>query len=334
MYFCSMFTNNQYIRKYGLMLLLAVLLTISCNRPEVPPCDDYRQAMRDFVVRISETARAQHPDFIVIPQNGIELVTMGDDADAELAATYLAAIDGHGQEDLFYGYERDDKPTPANTTDYLLSYLHRSKQTGNCILVTDYCSRQEYVSAARSRCDAEGFVSFAAPSRELDVIPTGAPTHENAQDIVRLSDAQNFLYLLNNERFDSKSAFINAVANTNYDVLITDLFFTDGTPFTAAEVEQLKQKANGGKRLVICYMSIGEAEDYRYYWQSSWKRHKPVWLARENPEWQGNYKVRYWDPAWQEIICGSGDSYLNRILTASFDGVYLDIIDAFEYFEK
>ncbi len=168
----------------------------------------------------------------------------------------------------------------------------------------------------------------------MDVIPAGALTREDAQDIVRLSDAQNFLYLLNNERFDSKLAFIDAVANTNYDVFITDLFFTDGTPFTAAEVERLKQKANGGKRLVICYMSIGEAEDYRHYWQSDWKRHKPAWLARENPEWRGNYKVRYWDPAWQEIICGSGDSYLNRILAAGFDGVYLDIIDAFEYFEK
>lgn len=324
-------TRNN--RTFGL-LLLAVLLTTACNRTEVAPCDDYRQAMRDFVVRISETARAQHSDFIVIPQNGIELVTVGEDADAELAATYLTAIDGHGQEDLFYGYNRNDKPTSAAETDYLLSYLRRSKQAGKSILVTDYCSRSEYVAGARSRCDAEDFVSFAAPSRELDVIPAGAPTHENAQDIVRLSDAQNFLYLLNNERFESKSAFINAVVNTNYDVFITDLLFTDGTPFTAEEVEQLKRKANGGKRLVICYMSIGEAEDYRYYWKSEWKRHKPAWLARENPEWRGNYKVRYWDPAWQEIICGSDDSYLNRILAAGFDGVYLDIVDAFEFFEK
>ena len=327
-----MFSNSQRIKIYGL-LILAVLLTTSCNRPEVAPCDDYRQAMRDFVVHISETARTQHPDFIVIPQNGIELVTLGGNANADLAAGYLAAIDGHGQEDLFYGYKRDDEPTPADATYYLLSYLRRSKKAGKCILATDYCSRPEYVTAARSHCDVEGFVSFVAPSREFDVIPAGAPTHENAQDIVRLSDAQNFLYLLNNEHFESKSAFIDAVANTNYDVFITDLFFTDGTPFTAAEVERMKQKTNGGKRLVICYLSIGEAEDYRYYWQSEWKRHKPAWLARENPSWPGNYKVRYWDPAWQEIICGSGDSYLNRILAAGFDGIYLDIIDAFEYFE-
>ena len=326
-------SDLQHVFRF-ISLWLLVLLFVACNRLDIEPCDDYRQAMRDFVIRISETARTQNADFVVIPQNGIELVTMGDDSEAELAAAYLAAIDGHGQEDLFYGYRHDDTPTPSDATEYLISYLHRSHQTGKRILVTDYCSRPEYVADARNRCDAEGFVSFAAPSRELDVIPAGTLAHENAQDVVRLSEAQNFLYLLNNEQFSSKNQFIESVAATNYDVVIMDLFFNDGTAFTAAEVERLKHKANGGKRLVICYLSIGEAEDYRYYWQSSWKRHKPAWLSRENPSWPGNYKVCYWCSEWQEIICGASDSYLNRILNAGFDGVYLDIVDAFEYFER
>ena len=57
------------------------------------------------------------------------------------------------------------------------------------------------------------------------------------------------------------------------------------------------------------------------------------WLSRENPSWPGNYKVCYWCSEWQELICGAGASYLNRILNAGFDGVYLDIVDAFEEFE-
>ncbi|MEE8372615.1 MAG: endo alpha-1,4 polygalactosaminidase [Dehalococcoidia bacterium] len=83
----------------------------------------------------------------------------------------------------------------------------------------------------------------------------------------------------------------------------------------------------------IAYMSIGEAEDYRYYWQEEWGSSSPSWLAEENPDWTGNYKVRYWDPVWQRIIYREDDSYLRKILDAGFDGVYLDIIDAFEYFE-
>lgn len=317
----------------GLMTLYALLMT-ACGKTDNESDQDYRQQMRDFVVRICENARVQDTDFIVIPQNGVQLVTLGDDADAKLAITYLSAIDGHGQEDFFYGYEEDDEPTPSIVTNELLAYLRRSQQEGNSILVTDYCSREEYVADARACCEAEGFVSFAAPSRELDVIPVEAPPHENANNIIKLSDAKNFLYLINSECFSSKSTFIEAVCATNYDVVIMDLFFDEDTVFATDEVERMQRKANGGKRLLICYMSIGEAEDYRYYWQPLWSQQAPDWLDRENPDWPGNYKVRYWNSEWQNLICGLGDSYLNRILDAHFDGVYLDIVDAFEYFEQ
>ena len=120
---------------------------------------------------------------------------------------------------------------------------------------------------------------------------------------------------------------------TNFDMLIMDLYFDENTSFDPAEINQIRSKANGGKRLVVCYMSIGEAEDYRYYWQSSWEENKPVWLDGENPDWEGNYKVRYWEKEWQNIIFGNDGSYTKKILDAGFDGVYLDIIEAYEYYE-
>ena len=104
--------------------------------------------------------------------------------------------------------------------------------------------------------------------------------------------------------------------------------------YNATEIEQLQTKENGGKRLVICYISIGESEDYRYYWQPEWETSSPSWLAEENPEWEGNYNVRYWDSDWQDIISGNNMSYMKKILDAGFDGAYLDIIDAFEYYEE
>jgi cysteinyl-tRNA synthetase len=80
-------------------------------------------------------------------------------------------------------------------------------------------------------------------------------------------------------------------------------------------------------------MSIGEAEDYRYYWEADWYSDPPVWLDEKNPLWEGNYKVLYWMQEWQDLIFGDESAYLDRILNAGFDGVYLDIIDAFEHFE-
>lgn len=317
-----------------LLVVALLFLSAACEKKNTEPCADYRQAMRDFVVRISTTARQSNPDFIVIPQNGLPLSTLGDSPDEPLATTYLAAINGHAQEDLFYGYPDDETPTPAAETDYLLRYLRRSQATGNSVLVVDYCATPSHVANSYARCEAEGFVGFAAPHRALNQIPSGPIHHENNLNVTALADAQNFLYLINPENFASKQAFIQAVCATNYDLLVMDLFDNDGEMFSSAEIEQLRQKQNGGKRLVVCYLSIGEAEDYRYYWQTSWKRQRPAWLERANPQWPGNYKVRYWYSEWQTMICGQGDSYLSRILNAGFDGVYLDIVDAYEYFEE
>ncbi|TAN37800.1 MAG: hypothetical protein EPN23_04615 [Verrucomicrobia bacterium] len=45
------------------------------------------------------------------------------------------------------------------------------------------------------------------------------------------------------------------------------------------------------------YLSIGEAGDYRGYWEKEWSAQPPTWLGAENPDWKGNFKVRYWQPA-------------------------------------
>lgn len=296
---------------------------------------DYRGEMRSFVEGISQYAKTEHAAFLIIPQNGIELVTEDGEADGTVSSSYLSAIDGNGQEDLFYGYDADDQATDAADTEYLLALLDVSRSSGNTIMVTDYCSTHDKMDDSYAENAAAGFISFAADERDLYDIPDypGIVYSENDSFVTSLSEAHNFLYLINPEQFTSRQEFIAAVTATNYDLLVMDLFFNDQEAFTAAEVEQLRAKANGGSRLVISYMSIGEAEDYRYYWQSSWSSDKPSWLAAENPEWAGNYKVRYWYAEWQAIIYGSENAYLDRILAAEFDGVYLDIIDAFEYFE-
>ena len=179
------------------------------------------------------------------------------------------------------------------------------------------------------------YVSFAADHRGLDNIPAypESPHAVNPDDIAELSQARNFLYLIDPGEFDDKETFIAALEETDYDLLIVDMFF-DYQPLNAADISRLQRKENGGSRLVIAYMSIGEAEDYRYYFNPEWIVEPPTWMDAENPDWEGNYKVRYWDEEWQAVIFGKTDSYLQKVMDAGFDGVYLDIIDAFEYFER
>ncbi|QEE50371.1 hypothetical protein FUA48_12510 [Flavobacterium alkalisoli] len=330
-----------------LLLPLAALLIVSChtdiddngtannNNGENPgeTVIDYRQEMRQLVISISQKAKGISPGFAIIPQNGIELLTNDGDPFGSLNLPYLNAIDGHGQEDLLYGYDNDDEATPADVTEYLKNFLDRSKEFGKKILVTDYCTSASHVEDSYLQNEDSDYISFAAPIRELNVIPGQSPYNYNNANITQLSQAKNFLYLINPENYNTKQEFITAVAQTDYDVIIMDLFL-NGQAFTAAEVAQLKNKANGGSRMVICYMSIGEAEDYRYYWQQEWSTNPPEWVAAENPDWGGNYKVQYWNDEWKSIIYSGQGSYLDTILQAGFNGVYLDIIDAFEYFEE
>ncbi|AWA30637.1 hypothetical protein HYN48_11360 [Flavobacterium magnum] len=318
------------------LLLFAALLLISCDQTDADaiPEYDYKQEMRDFVIGISQYAKAAHPDFAVIPQNGVELVTENGEPTGNPATAYLNAIDGNGQEDLLYGYDADNIESPSDATNYFKAYLDISKSAGKKILAIDYCTTPSKMANSYTKNNASGYISFAATERNLNVIPNYPVYQENAANVERLSDAKNFLYLINAENFTSKAQFINAVKSTNYDAVIMDLFFNDGSAFTASEIQQIKSKANGGQRMVVCYMSIGEAENYRYYWQDSWLSTKPAWLKAQNPDWPGNYKVQYWNADWQQIIYGNDASYLKKILDAGFDGVYLDIIDAFEYFEN
>ena len=141
--------------------------------------------------------------------------------------------------------------------------------------------------------------------------------------------ANDFVYQL--QKID-----LRAIGETKFDLVIID-YSRDGSDargFTSRQIRALKDSPGWPKR-VLAYMSIGEAEDYRWYWRRSWDANvdgkpddeAPSWLGPSNPDWPGNYKVRYWNPAWQRIAY----DYLDKILAARYDGVYLDIVDAYEY---
>lgn len=291
--------------------------------------------MRDFVIALSSWSKQQNPDFLIIPQNGQELITQDGNGSGDPVVDYLASIDATGRESMFYGYYEDNEVTPDAEKQHLLDLCLLCESQEVKVLATDYCYSLEKMQHSYSLNQQYGFTSFAADQRELNNIPSYPDTlHlESDGDMESVQEVNNFLYLLNTENYPSKEDFVSAVEETNYDLIIMD-FYHDETSYTTEEIARLKFKANGGRRLLIAYMSIGEAEDYRYYWNDDWTGSPPDWMEGENPDWEGNYKVRYWHSGWQDIVFGNADSYLQRILTAGFDGVYLDIIDAFEYFEE
>ena len=165
------------------------------------------------------------------------------------------------------------------------------------------------------------FEPTATPVGDRSASPTPSPTlpprtkmdegRKSATERERsLSQVNDFLYQL-------QDIDLTAIGNTAYDLVIID-YSSDGSKAGEFSHEQLSALKNstGGPKIVLAYMSIGEAEDYRSYWQSEWDERRPPWLAEENPDWPGNHKVRYWDFRWQSIIF----EYADRIIDAGFDG--------------
>lgn len=149
-----------------------------------------------------------------------------------------------------------------------------------------------------------------------------------------LTDVNDWLYWISGPD-------VTEIVESDFDLVVMD-YSNDGSEEGEFSEDDIQSIKDAGK-IVLCYMSIGEAEDYRFYFDLAWidedgnlTDEAPDFMDEANPDWPGNYKVRYWESDWQDIIFGTADgddkSYLDRIIDAGFDGIYLDIIDAFEYF--
>lgn len=128
---------------------------------------------------------------------------------------------------------------------------------------------------------------------------------------------------------------IDKVIASPFDLVIIDTsMFPNGKEIrlTREQVESMKKKPDGGRRVIIAYFSAGEAEDFRYYWRPEWKQKRPGWVFKADKDWKGDFIVKYWDKDWQKIVYGTPDSLVDRIIAAGFDGISIDRVDAYYYF--
>lgn len=123
--------------------------------------------------------------------------------------------------------------------------------------------------------------------------------------------------------YQLQDATYSSLYKQNVDVLVFD---PDETNLSSDDISSLHSQ---GKTL-IPYLSIGEAEDYRSYWVDDWNSNPPSFLEKENPDWEGNFKVKYWNEDWQNIILSKS----KELALQGYDGLYMDIVDAYYYFEE
>jgi cysteinyl-tRNA synthetase len=279
--------------------------------------------MQDFVIDISKYARSIDSNFVIIPQNGPELAFEKLNTGGKFRKAYIDAIDGIAVEDLFY----NGKP---KIDQYRLQIL-RKLQTEKQVMVSDFITKDDAIESIKIQSSKENFLLYprVSSNEHYREIPEIVP-NENDKDILHLSDAKNYLYLINPANIRTKRAYIKAISETNFDMITIDLFFND-EPLTPKDVEQLKRKANGGKRLIISYVNIGAAENWRYYWNRNWQLNDPIWLKKKYVGYEDEFYVQFWHEDWKNIIYGNPESYVKKILDAGFDGAFLDNVEAYYF---
>ena len=158
---------------------------------------------------------------------------------------------------------------------------------------------------------------------------------EPTEGPVALADVQYWAYQIQDI---SGAGAVEALAASGYDMLVVEPTRTDWSgddkDFDAKDmVDQLKASAASDgihRKLVIGYINIGEAEDWRWYWtwSASWPQGSPMpadWpdyiLVHDPDGWEGNYRVAYWDTRWKDIMIHGQSTH------AAADRDYVSVVD-------
>lgn len=301
---------------------------------------DFREEMRKFITAISGYARGQRREFAVVPMNGLALLVKTDPVQPDVirpAPAYTRSISGVMQEALFAGLPEIGKVTEKDRRERLLPLADRAKKNGLPVLVMDYVSEPKALDAARAEATKAGFLFFGAPGRglALNALPRnpGRPFRENGDSVLSLRDAKNYLMLHETSAFGREDEFALKLHDTNYDLVIVDVFRASGEALSKRAVETLKYKKLGARRLVFAYANIAMATTYAYYWKAGWKEGSPKWISAPTPANPDEYFVEYWQPEWQQIIFGSPNSFIYGIVAQGFDGVILGGVETYLFFE-
>jgi cysteinyl-tRNA synthetase len=147
---------------------------------------DYREEMRRFVQSISTFTRKYQPNFVVIPQNALDLLVKIDDVDETRVAparTHMRSINGVHQEMLQFGDPEFGIPTPDEVRQNLLTQTELAMKNGLVVLIVDYVKDAKGVDKSQRLNSAKNYISFAAPAMgpELNRLPDypSRPFNEN-----------------------------------------------------------------------------------------------------------------------------------------------------------
>ncbi len=303
------------------------------------PAVDYATEMRKFIQNIAKYGRSYKRDFIILINDGTGLLTQLIDIDQLISApssAFIKTLDGIIQPNLSYGLEGYGVETPQKERDQMLKDLQVARDTGLKIFTMDYTSKPANVDKAIRRATKNKFIPYVAPgvgfrNNKLPNWPR-RPYRENSHTISNIQMVKNYLFIRDSSRMGSREEYAMKIHNTNYDMVITNVFHHRSQTLGPHNVRTMQFKKLGSRRPVLAYLNIGEANAGAYYWKNNWATGNPSWLLELAPGGSDTYLVQYWHPSWQQLIYGDNMSFMYGIFKEGYDGVVLDGVNVYEYF--
>lgn len=305
---------------------------------------DHAEEMRLWIQNIGTYARSLKSNFAIVVEDGLSLMSKPDPQDTTRlfpAQAYIRSIDGVLQHDLIKFIEpappedENFKEDPEITLERerTIEDSETAKIMGVGIMNVEYAKEPKAIDKFYTASAQRRFTPFVAKGPLLGRLPS-YPRHAfqaNPKSLDRVSQAKNFVYIAHSQGFGTADDYVQALAGTNYDVVITSVFH-GRQPLTKRQIERMKYKKLGARRLVLAEMDIAHAATYHYYWQPSWLSDAPDFVGpnmRTDPDM---YRAMFWDSEWQSIISGNTNSYLYGIMALGFDGVVLTGTEAWEFY--
>lgn len=337
----------------GAAALVLVGLVQPTHAQDVPPPQpidpfaagevvDFREHMRGLIQSIATYGRSLNPGFVVIAKDGLELVGKPDPLDPDRvfpARAFGRAIDGIMESELL----DETVTTPEGKLDPRLQEalarrqadLARAADMQLNIFALEYATEPAAIDKAYTQMSAKGYVPYVAPSPDLDRMPDHPRSAFSANPgfVDAAKAAENFIYLSSAQSFGTTNDYVRAIRNTNYDMVVVDVF-AGGVPLTVQQVDLLKYKKLGSRRLVLAQIDVSSAAAFQYFWQPGWGPGNPPFIyapIRSDPD---RNRVIYWDAGWHQILYGDTNSYVYGVHAQGFDGVVLTGVDAWRFYES
>lgn len=200
---------------------------------------------------------------------------------------------------------------------------------GRNLLTIESCDDRKALETAYRAAIRDHVTPYAKVGNgPLEDAPRTHPAFENAKEILTIANARNWLPILRSDKYGTKGKFIETVADTNYDIVLVDVVHRSSEFLVKSDVQQLKYKKLGPRRLVLAVMPLGRAYDWRWYWQKGWEVGNPAFIFAHD-DGPGTYITDMGSGEWRGVL----GKYLAGIMDLGFDGVMFDDVGTYLWFE-